>query len=198
MAQFRSEETHRHLLETAQRLFSQNGYEATGVAEICQAAGVSKGAFYHHFPTKQALFLELFNRWLAGIDMGMQNFCQSGQKVPQMLLQMTEVLPAIFQAADGHLPMFLEYWQQASRDVTIWEATIAPYHRYRQFFAGLIQQGIDEGSLRPLDVQAAAQVVLSLAVGLLLQGLLDPQGADWPQAARGAVELVLAGWQTSI
>jgi len=61
--QQRSEETRKHILEAAQRLFSAKGYDATGVAEICQAAGVSKGAFYHHFLTKQAVFLVLLENW---------------------------------------------------------------------------------------------------------------------------------------
>ena len=64
--QTRSQETKNQILGAAYQLFSQSGYDATGVAEICQAAGVSKGAFYYHFPSKQAVFLELMDNWLAG------------------------------------------------------------------------------------------------------------------------------------
>ena len=70
--QQRSEETHAIILESAYQLFSRNGYEATSVADICQSAGVSKGALYHHFPTKQAIFLELMESWLTGLDAGFQ------------------------------------------------------------------------------------------------------------------------------
>ena len=66
--QQRSEETRTRLLEAAVRLFAQQGYDASGVAEICAAAGVSKGAFYHHFESKQALFLALLEEWLARLD----------------------------------------------------------------------------------------------------------------------------------
>jgi AcrR family transcriptional regulator len=69
--QHRSAETRSHILEAAQRLFSLNGYDATGLAEICQAAGASKVAFYHHFPTKQAVFLELLENWLKVLDAGL-------------------------------------------------------------------------------------------------------------------------------
>src|SRR5437868_2267160 len=43
------------LLDCAQRLFFENGYENTTVNDIIGAAGVSKGAFYHYFASKEAL-----------------------------------------------------------------------------------------------------------------------------------------------
>ena len=57
--QQRSEETRTHILKAALDLFSKNGYDATSVANICQAAGVSKGAFYHHFASKHSVFQAL-------------------------------------------------------------------------------------------------------------------------------------------
>ena len=189
----RSQETRARILDAAQKLFSHNGYDATGVAEICQAAGVSKGAFYYHFPTKQSLFLELLDQWLQGLDAQLNALRGSGESVPEVLLNMTGVIPLIFQSADGRLQLFLEYWIQASRDPTIWEATIAPYRRYQAYFAALIEDGISEGSLEPVDPQVTAQVIVSLAVGMLLQGLLDPQGGDWQKVATQGIELLLDG-----
>jgi AcrR family transcriptional regulator len=193
--QIRAEETRSQLLEAALRLFSQNGYDATGVADICQAAGVSKGAFYHHFPTKRALFLVLLQNWLAGIDANLVTLRQQEGDVPQLLLRMTDVLNSVFQDAGGRLPIFFEYWQQASRDPEIGQATIEPYRRYRLLFTELVQQGVEAGSFRPMDVQVAAQMIISLAVGLLLQGLLDPTGADWPQVARDGVVKLIDSWR---
>src|SRR5690349_12555097 len=43
------------LLEQAQQLFFERGYEATVVTEVIARAGVSNGAFFHHFPSKEAL-----------------------------------------------------------------------------------------------------------------------------------------------
>lgn len=189
--QRRSTETRNHILDSAQRLFALNGYDSTGVAEICQAAGVSKGAFYHHFPTKQAVFLQLFENWLATLDAGLKSFSQSAPDVPHTLLQMTDILTVVFQTADGQLPIFLEYWLQASRDQAIWEATVAPYRHYQEYFTQLVQQGIDEGSFRDADPRIAAQTIVALAVGLLLQGLLNPSGADWQQVTRQCLGLLL-------
>jgi AcrR family transcriptional regulator len=111
--QHRSEETHNHILEVANQLFAKSGYDATGVAEICQSAGVSKGAFYHHFPTKQAVFMELIDSYMNGIEAGFNMMRQQTQNVPQVILQMAEMVGSLFQASDIHLPIFLEFWTHA-------------------------------------------------------------------------------------
>ena len=191
--QLRSEETHTRILEAAQKLFAQCGYDAAGVADICALAGVSKGAFYHHFPSKQAVFLELLNNWLGSLDSRMDDIRQGVLSIPQMLIQMSSMMKEVFQAADGRLPMFLEFWTQSSRDATIWKATIAPYHQYQAFFTSLIQDGIDEGSLRKVNPSAAARVIIALALGLLLQSLLDPHGADWEEVAKQGMQSLMAG-----
>jgi AcrR family transcriptional regulator len=191
--QKRSAETHSRILASALELFAQEGYEATGVAEICQAAGVSKGAFYHHFPAKQAIFIELLHTWLDTLDAQMKNIQLNAQDVPQALINMTDLMQAVFLQAGGRLPMFLEFWTQASHDPAVWQTVIAPYRRYHEFFKAILAQGIAEGSLQPYEPNLAAHVVVALAVGLLLQGILDPQDADWSQVPSQSMKLLLDG-----
>ncbi|WP_138896745.1 TetR/AcrR family transcriptional regulator [Streptomyces chryseus] len=50
------EETRRTLLRESRRLFSTLGYASVGLSEIVRAAGVTKGALYHHFGSKAELF----------------------------------------------------------------------------------------------------------------------------------------------
>ncbi|MER7674315.1 TetR/AcrR family transcriptional regulator [Kitasatospora sp. NPDC096128] len=50
------EQTREALLRESRRLFSTLGYGAVGLAEIVAAAGVTKGALYHHFDSKAELF----------------------------------------------------------------------------------------------------------------------------------------------
>ena len=44
-------------------LVRRQGYAATSVDEICAAAGVSKGAFFHHFASKEALGIAAAEQW---------------------------------------------------------------------------------------------------------------------------------------
>ncbi len=192
-SQPRSEETRTRILDAAIECFASHGYDATGVAEICQRAGVTKGAFYHHFVSKQALFLDLLERWLAGLDAQLAVARSEATTVPEALHRMVGMLEQVFAVAAGQIPMFLEFWSKASRDPEVWQTTIAPYRRYHTYLTGLLEAGIAEGSLQPVDPAAAAHLLLSLGIGMLLQGLLDPQGADWGQVARKGLDILLEG-----
>ena len=189
----RGEETRAHILQAALDCFAREGYDATGIAEICKCAGVSKGAFYHHFPSKHDLFMQLMEIWLARLDLGLQAAQASGPDVPQALVNMAGMMRNVLAEADNRVSIFLEFWTEALHDPTVWQETIAPYRRYRAFFAQLVDAGIAEGTLRPVDPELAAQVIVSLALGLLLQGLLDPQGADWARVSQEAMQLLLTG-----
>ena len=48
------------LLDAATRLFHENGYQAVTVNDICEAAQLTKGAFYHHFDSKETLYQHLY------------------------------------------------------------------------------------------------------------------------------------------
>ena len=52
----RGRATREQLIEVATRLFAENGYEDTSIEDVLAAAGVSRGALYHHFAGKDALF----------------------------------------------------------------------------------------------------------------------------------------------
>lgn len=55
VVQARAAATRRRILEAAITLFAENGYGETGLADVLQRAGVSKGAFYYHFDSKEAV-----------------------------------------------------------------------------------------------------------------------------------------------
>ena len=189
----RGEETRTRILEAAGESFSRHGYDATGVAEICERAGVTKGAFYHHFTSKQAVFMELLNDWLAVVDSELAIAQAGAATAPEQLVRMSEMAGGVFQMADGRLPIFLEFLTEARHDPAVWQTVIAPYRRYRDYFADFIRAGVEEGTLKPVEPDAAAQVIVSLAVGLVLQSVFDPAGADWRKVTLEGMKMLLGG-----
>lgn len=60
-----------HILETASRLIRDHGYEFVTVSNVCQAAGVSTGSFYHHFSNKDQLLAYYL---IAGFEKHIEEF----------------------------------------------------------------------------------------------------------------------------
>lgn len=59
--QARGAATRQDIIRVARNLFSQHGYHRTGIADIQEATGLTKGAFYHHFRTKEELALAVLD-----------------------------------------------------------------------------------------------------------------------------------------
>lgn len=189
----RSEGTRKRILEAASTCFAQNGYDATSVDDICRSASVSKGAFYHHFTSKQAVFQELLENWLRDLDAQLIWVQTEAIDVPQALVQMAELSSEAFRDARSKLSMFLEFWTRASREKQIWQKVIAPYQRYRDFFAELIQHGVEEGTLQAEDVETASRLLVALAVGLILQATLETESEDWKRITSESMKILLKG-----
>ena len=56
------------LIDAAISLIRQKGYAATSVEDLCETAGVSKGAFFHHFKSKEALAVASTDYWIECTD----------------------------------------------------------------------------------------------------------------------------------
>lgn len=56
-------DTRARLLDTALTLVRRHGFAATSIADLCTAAGVTKGAFFHHFASKEALGVAAAEHW---------------------------------------------------------------------------------------------------------------------------------------
>ena len=57
------EATRDRILEATIQQLRTQGYHATGIDAICREAGISKGAFFHHFPNKEAAAASALDRW---------------------------------------------------------------------------------------------------------------------------------------
>ncbi len=188
--QARSQATYEALLHAAERLFAAHGYNAVSVEDICRAAGVSKGAFYHHFESKQAVFLALLQRWLTRLEQRLQKERRAHPEVVPALLAMTRHIRQIGQEGRQSWPLFLEFWSHAVRDPQVWQAMAAPYRRFEMLFAEWLEAlpGL------PLPPLTAARLLLALAMGVLLQGMLLPESTDWAALAYQGVLALLRGW----
>ena len=68
-------ETKKHILGVALKLFLQRNFKEVTMKEIVKKTGLSKGAFYHYFESKEQLFLEVINNFFSSvIDVDFNNY----------------------------------------------------------------------------------------------------------------------------
>jgi AcrR family transcriptional regulator len=189
----RSAQTKNSIMEAATALFAREGYEATGVAEICERAGVSKGAFYYHFDSKENVFLTLIDTWLTTLEKSLNDITFQAKSVPEGLLEMAGMMQPVFENNQYFMGLFLELWTHANRNDKVRQATVAPYRRFEETFTRLIQRGIDEGSIDDVEPETAGQLLLSLSSGLFLQASLEPDQVNWGKKLQESIVILING-----
>jgi hypothetical protein len=127
------------------------------------------------------------------LENGFDIIQQQSSNVPQAILRMAENVEHIIAEADVQLSLFLEFWTQANRDPEIWRIAVAPYRRFHEYFSNLIKIGIEENKIKKIDPNLGATVIISLAIGLLMKRIFDPNSLDWESDTSKSVALMLSG-----
>jgi AcrR family transcriptional regulator len=187
----RSQETRSRILGAAELSFAEHGYDVTSVDSICRAAGVSKGAFYHHFPSKGSVFVALLNAWLAELDRQFGAAQTDSESVPRQVAAMAAGVNEIYHVAGTKWNILLEFWAKSKADPEVARSTVDMIRRYQGFFQQVLERGVSEGSLQVKDPSLAATLMLSVVLGLLLQGILDPEGQDWGALMQRALAMLM-------
>jgi len=189
----RIQKSREKILETAGRLFSQNGYDATSVHEICTQAGVSKGAFYHYFSTKETLFLILMEAWVDRMKKMLLGEGDSCAAFPEYLLEMADKSGGIFQTVEKNFSVMIDFWKEAGRDPALRARSVQPYENMRHALEEQVLAGQKAGFIRSdIAPAAAAHLLSACTLGYLLQAALSTDQQDWTALARDGLELVVA------
>ncbi len=148
------------ILDVAQQLFYQKGYEQTSIQEILGAVGIAKGTFYHYFASKEALLAALVER-MSGQVMQLINHIATDptltacQKLEQVFVQahqwkfehkavLLQVLSAFYQAENLRLRHTLVV-AGAAQIVPVW--------------AQIIEQGVQEGVFATAFARETAEII---------------------------------------
>jgi AcrR family transcriptional regulator len=151
------------LLDCAQGLFFERGYEGTTVNDIIAKAGVSKGGFYHHFASKEEMLEALAARLARDAVAKVQDVLEDPRLDALGRLNAFLARSRRMKVADAP-----RLW--AVFDVVFRPANVVLYHRLNAavlgvmvpVLAGIIEQGRKEGIFDTPDATATAEIVLQL------------------------------------
>jgi AcrR family transcriptional regulator len=177
----RSEATRAALIEAARALFAERGYAAVGTEEIVRAAGVTRGALYHHFEGKRELFEAVYERIESEL----------AQRIATRALGDGATAPLEAMRAGAEMFLQVSTEPEAQRIVLLDGPSVLGWDRWREIAAahglGLIeatlQAAVDAGAIAEQPVRPLAHVLM----GALDEAAMLVARAEDPSQMRAEV-----------
>lgn len=186
----RTSDARERLLMSASKLISDKGYNAVGVSEVCNDAGVKKGSFYHFFPSKQQLALAVMDLYWGHLE------CQLDHCLVKPGGSPVARLRAYFsanreQACENTTPCGKQrgcplgnlVLELSTQDEVLRARLDDIFARWAGYFETVIAEAVELGELRDCCPKRTASDLISFMEGAILMaklrndpGLLDGLG----------------------
>ena len=167
----------KELMDVAEELFLENGYEETAVSDIVKKAGVAQGTFYYYFKSKETILDAITDKYLDIIIEKTESIADQENLNSIEKLMATFEFTSSFTGDRKGIMDYIEEGRCAHLQIKFNErmssATI-------EHTARIIQQGIEEGVFDTKYIEEAARAYLGVTA-LILQGVsdLDPKSPEF-------------------
>lgn len=179
--------TRARIVAVATKLFGSATYDAVQMSAVAAAAGIGKPSLYRYFPSKDELFLEIFDAALSELETALGRVATDAPSPSDALARMVRLLvqtlrnhTASLRLLTGEHPALAARWRLVFRKRR--RGIIAP-------ITAALRAGIAKREFRELDVDMVAVMLIGLIRAALMQ---YPDGPD-ERIAEGAAQLVFAG-----
>lgn len=167
----------RQIIDAAYRCFARKGFHQATMRDIYAEAGLSPGAIYHYFKSKEeiieASFIFDYQRALPVIEHAVND--------PDPIATIDHLIDFFYEglesaAALGADRVNIQGWGEALINPRLLAPLRETFHDFRELFGRLIKNGQAAGAIHPdIDPEAAGEVILSSYLGLYLQKALIPE-----------------------
>jgi TetR/AcrR family fatty acid metabolism transcriptional regulator len=177
----------RAILATASRLFAEKGYSQATTAEIAREAGVAEGTLYHHFGSKDGIFLTLFDETMEGFLSGIEEIL-AGDRTGREAL--SSLVRFHFGYVSRHRKQFLILLRDFPVHLAVGHLAAGSPQRVRidritDLFSRVLARGKSDGTLHlPFPVRETAEMLRGSFYGTTRLKMLDLIRAPLPRLAR--------------
>jgi AcrR family transcriptional regulator len=182
------------ILQTALGLFSQKGYDATSVREICEAAGITKPTLYHFFGSKDGVYRALVDGALEGFQRDIA--ARVAEPVPA-IERLRSVARGYFEyaARDREMVRFMLSLIHSPSSAAPLTDFPAFYEGLVRLVAGVMEEGVLSGELAPGPVDVRMLVFMGALGEALCGNLVVGRPELTAELAEGLVDTVVDGWR---
>jgi AcrR family transcriptional regulator len=189
----RRAQTRVRLLQAAAEVYALHGFGGATLDEVAAQAGLTKGAVYDHFGSKENLLLALMEEYLAGQVAAQLMLFDRERASAERPLAGSEDWMARLHESPERFRLFVELWAHAQRDEQLRRHLAGALRTLHATFAGFAAaSAADAGVQNPAGApEQFANVTLGLGIGLAMLKLTDPDTI--PDGLLGAVLSMLIG-----
>jgi AcrR family transcriptional regulator len=190
-----SELRRNQILDAAMPVFARLGFEHARMDDIVEASGLSKGALYWYFKSKEEIITGILRRLFTTDIEQLRSLLESEGTVSERLLLLTRFRVAGLKRLADLLPILVEFYAVMVRQNWVREFISDYFGSFRELLVDLIQQGIDRGEFRPVSTVETAVTLSAIYEGLTIHWLINPKVVEWDIIGEGSVRLLLEGLQ---
>lgn len=138
------------LIALAAKLFRENGYQATRLLDIADAAGIDRASLYYYVGSKEELFRESVEGILDANLAAAEAAAATSESVASRLRQVVELILASYEDNYPHMYVYIqEQMHQVAKEESAWAQTIVRKTRKLEgIVRGLIDEGVRNGEFR--------------------------------------------------
>lgn len=192
-------ETKRKIIESADLLFKEYGFENVSVDSIVEKSGISKGGFYVHFDSKDALTAALIAQYVYELDLSYESFLET---FPESAETSAILLSLIGKIADtvtdriGYNLIKIAYRIQIDRNIST-EVLLSYNRNIYGVFNEIIRRGIRLGEFKTeLSEEALTRHFIMAIRGLMYEWCIRYPGFDLKRESETHFRLLLCGIRT--
>jgi len=180
------------ILNQAQRLFLEHGYHGVSIRDIVQACGLSNAALYYHFGSKQHLFVEVFKDYVAVLVQQLHEAGAGRGSCRERLASMAEAHARFMLRSRSELHGLLRDLMHCDSEEIRQLVPEARGH-IPSMFAAVLEEGIADGEIRPVDTQSVSVMLLGMISYLTSHRTYDKVGETLTEDVELAINTLFGG-----
>ncbi len=148
------------ILDAAVQLFAEYGYHAAPLRDIARIAGIQAASIYHHYPSKQALLVEIMETYMQLLN----------NSTERIIHEYTDPLQQLHEVIANHIRMHTTYKAEffiLDTEIRSLERESRPSilslrHKYETLLQEILHEGMERGIFRRCDVKVTSYAIITM------------------------------------
>ena len=185
------------ILGAARSVFSEKGYRSSTVTDVIEKADVARGTFYRYFPNKREVFYQLLREFLDTLYENTRNYVlKDAESQGELAARIRDGLVLFYRYFFENRQIVMVYYREAfGTDARLYAAWDDFDRRMTALFSGMLDAGVAQGILRPLDTGIVATAIMMAFLQVPYREIMVRGAADLDieSLADEVVALVMKG-----